>query len=96
MRKIKNCPLCGSEMETTDYQHYFHPNNDCILHGFGFDINARRSVKSWNTRKPMERIVECLEDTKTTCFVTGITANPYEFGACHAIDKAIEIVKEEM
>ena len=52
-------------------------------------------AETWNTRKPMERIVERLEETKNKTFVSGITYNPYEFGCCHGMDKAIEIVKEE-
>ena len=41
-----------------------------------------------------EKIKERLEDYKTKGFVTGFTNNPYEFGACHAMDKAIEIVNQ--
>ena len=93
MRKIKNCPLCGVKMETTDYQHYFHPDNDCILHGFVIDTNARRSVESWNTRKPMERIVERLEVRKGTVVIDGKAM--YQEDYFIDIDEAIEIVKQE-
>lgn len=85
--------------------------NDCLLQSeeINIDINFGHSedieyvnnminelVTRWNTRKPMEHITKRLEETKTKRFVTGITANPYEFGACHAMDIAINIVKEEM
>lgn len=104
MRNIKNCPLCGVKMETTDYQYYFHPDNDCILHGFGIDTNERRSVKSWNTRKPIDRIVELFEE-RVKCY--DYLTKEYlkkEFdvlaqaNACRAdaFEKAIGIVKEEM
>lgn len=43
----------------------------------------------------IKRIVERLEEVKTKGYVTGITANPYEFGACHAMDDAIQIVRKE-
>ena len=42
----------------------------------------------------IEKIIERLEDYKTKGFVTGFTNDPYEFGACHAMDRAIKIVKE--
>lgn len=44
---------------------------------------------------PIKNIVKRLEETKTKSYVTGITSNPYEFGACHAMNDAIKIVKEE-
>ena len=87
MRKIKNCPLCGVKMETTDYQHYFHPDNDCILHGFVIDTNARRSVESWNTRKPMDRIVKRLGEPTNYTIVKGKHFT--------TVERAIEIVKQE-
>lgn len=40
-----------------------------------------------------DKIVEQLEECKTKKYVTGITHNPYELGACHAMDDAVEIVK---
>ena len=45
------------------------------------------------TAYEVDAVVKELEDMKTKTFVSGITFDPYEFGACHAIDKAIEIVK---
>lgn len=42
----------------------------------------------------IEKILERLEDCKTKRFVSGITNNPYEFGACHAMDIAIQIVQK--
>ena len=41
-----------------------------------------------------EKIIERLEETKTKGYVTGITNNPYEFGACSALDRAVEIVNQ--
>lgn len=71
--KLKRCPFCGIGMETTNNKYYFHPNNNCILHDFGIDIENRRSVKAWNTRKPMEIIVERLEALRTCS----------DFGTCN-------------
>ena len=91
MRKIKNCPLCGIKMEITNYRDCFHPDNDCILHGFGFDIDARRSVESWNTRKPIEIIVERLEQESGFYGYYGS-----EDGRYVKLNDAIQIVEEEM
>jgi hypothetical protein len=59
-----------------------------------------KAIEAWNTRKPMERIVERLEEMKMRYFLTiGNTGSANldsvyeEVGDC--IDKAIEIVKEE-
>ena len=41
-----------------------------------------------------EKIREKLKETKTKGYVTGITNNPYEFGACSALDRAVEIVNQ--
>lgn len=103
MSKLKRCPFCGIGMETTNSKHYFHPNNDCILHDFGIDIENRRSVKAWNTRKPLEIIVERLEvelelsdRDKRRCIVD---KNFLQFdeikGYANGIYNAIEFVKEE-
>ena len=99
---LLNCPFCGVSLKKIGSkrrgnQFYVHDLNgpDCILKEFAFKADDEEKIKRWNTRKPMKRIVERLEETKTKSYVTGITANPYEFGACHAMNDAIAIVKEE-
>jgi hypothetical protein len=42
----------------------------------------------------IEKLIGRLEEHKTKAYVTGITNNPYEFGACNAMDSAIEIVNQ--
>jgi hypothetical protein len=51
------------------------------------------AVDTLPTAFDIEEVIKELEEMKTKTFVSGITWNPYEFGACHAIDKVIEIVK---
>lgn len=41
-----------------------------------------------------ENIIEQLEELKTKRFVSGITADSYEVGACHAIDIAIDVIRK--
>ena len=79
------CKTCGASCSTVLYDARIHPN----------DEEYYEAAKAWNTRKPIERIVERLEEVKTKGYVTGITANPYEFASCHAMDRAIKIVMEE-
>lgn len=45
-------------------------------------------------QKAFEKIVERLEEYKTKAYVTGFTNNPYELGACHAMDDAVKIVNK--
>ena len=71
---------------------------NCVDHKYYMESNFSHDeyIKKIAVKEFATKIIELLEDTKTKCFVTGITANPYEFGACYAMDKAIEIIKEEM
>ena len=100
MSELKRCPFCGEKMETANHQQYFHPDNDCILHGFGIDISNRRSVKAWNTRKPMQNIVERLEEKykesqKKYSEEDDWYCKKVYTGKSVAFKDAIEIVKEE-
>ena len=54
-------------------------------------------MRKWIDEQPtaydIDKVVEQLEECKTKKYVSGITNTPYEFGACHAMDDAIKIVK---
>lgn len=58
---IKKCPFCGGEAEVCGY--YFIQCTKCgsstLTH-----TNREEAIKAWNTRKPMERIVERLGKIK--------------------------------
>ena len=100
MEQLKKCPICGGEIKIYDWRHrlvkvleeleiadiYNAECNDC---GFSF-ILPKRPLKEFierlNTRKPMERIVERLKESES------YSCSP-QFSK--AIDRAIEIVKEE-
>ena len=69
--KLAKCPFCDVELKRWDYmpQVFFeHPYNGCILSGKKV-LESEHDVKAWNTRKPMERIIERLE---------GLRAKPTE------------------
>jgi hypothetical protein len=42
----------------------------------------------------IDKLIGRLEEYKTKAYVTGITNNAYEFGACNAMDSAIRIVNQ--
>ena len=42
----------------------------------------------------IDKLIERLEEHKTKAYVTGFTNNPYELGACHAMDDAVKIVNQ--
>lgn len=105
MSELKRCPFCGGEAKLEQEKIvglYTVTCKDCFARipfqfdfGEGLEVSKEKAIKAWNTRKPMQNIVGRLEETKTKSYVTGITSNPYEFGACHAMNDAIKIVKEE-
>jgi hypothetical protein len=104
MSELKRCPICNGkvvfEICHCKHEEWFGRTITCrhcdlIFYGSMDGMSEEQLAEEWNNRKPMERIVERLEEEKTKSYVTGITANPYEFGACHAMNDAIEIVKEE-
>ena len=94
--KIKNCPFCGGEArKLCDLieEIYFVMCLECRTESRAYD-SLEEAIEAWNRREPIDKIVEQLEDCKIKKYVSGITHNPYEFGACHAMDDAIEVVKK--
>ena len=92
IEKPKNCPCCDSEdisvgsVVVSFGEDIFIKCNSCgiklqICKEYGY----RELLKRWNTRKPMDRIVERLEEEKSDW------NDDYNV----PIKKAIEIVKEE-
>ncbi len=99
--KLLPCPFCGGEAMfrpvgyTVDLHPYSRVNEECgdvectKCHiRTPFKVGKSEAVKSWNTRKPIDRILERLEDMYQPCYLC-------REDRC-AIDRAIEIVKEEV
>lgn len=64
--KLAKCPFCDAELKRWDYmpQVFFeHPYNGCILSGKKV-LESEHDIKAWNTRKPMERIIERIENAR--------------------------------
>lgn len=58
--RLKPCPHCGAKLEKIKGW-YAHPTTDCFNATVAFRADSEESIEAWNTRKPMDRIVEQLE-----------------------------------
>lgn len=68
--KLLPCPFCGGEaiLETDKIGneqklYYVSCKDDCITQ-YGYSSTKEYAIEKWNTRKPIERIVERLEEEK--------------------------------
>lgn len=88
--RLKPCPFCGGEA-VIRYDNFNKAYIEC-KHGCvrtpSYWTNLVIIIETWNTRKPMERIVERLEDKFVSTWDCG-----YEGGYKDAIVDAIKIVK---
>ena len=90
--KLKRCPFCNEELELVgNGQYYAHKTNGCILQHLCFETDDVESIERWNTRKPMQEILERLEDYQMwkEHMIYDLTFREREI-----IKKSIEIVKE--
>ena len=107
-KKLKICPFCGGEAEMVVAHHVFEKpyvvickNENCRASKGNFSKTKEEAIETWNTRKPMQNIVERLEEEQekldTDMFARecdnwhGQLCN----GISEGVEKAIEIVKEE-
>ena len=106
--KLLRCPFCDEEMipsyklpeHPNGYLKWlrFHPDNKCFLKAHSIDLRETESVEAWNTRKPMQNIVERLEHFNEETFYRAngrANGKTLAYGYSQGIYKAIEIVKEE-
>ena len=99
--RLKPCPFCGGEAicieRASNYPYIYGVMcMDCHCRtSFGKDTD--KVIKTWNTRKPMERIVKKLEKRQKAfiCKNTEPCDYPERLGCCYdrAINDAIDIVK---
>ena len=104
MSELKRCPFCGGEAELAcrDFGSWFVRCKKCFCKTPIF-LTERFATISWNTRKPMKRIVERLEEEYHE--IDKSKKESYENGDWERFDmftnlnrgiyKSIEIVKEE-
>ena len=56
--KLLPCPFCGGELHK-HHRYYHHEINGCLFDDYEF---FEEDFEKWNTRKPMQEIVERLEE----------------------------------
>ena len=99
--KLLPCPFCGGEarmqdepIEKGEFLYSVLCENDCVTQGI-YHNTAESAIKAWNTRKPMERIVERLEEASLVLEVD-YDFDEYDDEPVEVVflNEAIEIVKE--
>ena len=95
--KLLQCPFCGGEAEVIKAHSVFEKpyvvickNKSCHASVGEFSENRKDAITAWNTRKPMERILERLEEKAREYTNDDLS---YRI-PCFGIDESIEIVKE--
>ena len=102
---LLRCPFCGVSLKKIGRkrrgnQFYVHDYRgpDCSLKEFSFKADDEEKIKQWNTRKPMQNIVERLEiKLSDTVYekATQESNESYLDGLSMGYCEAIGIVKEE-
>ena len=96
--RLKPCPFCGEEAEMR-HDRFNRPYIECIqgcARTPDYWGNYAFIIKTWNTRKPMERIVEKLEQRKNfyeNRMGEGIERDLEDWGSVKSYEDAIEILK---
>ena len=98
--KLRKCPICNSEVvfdiffdDYTDTIGSFITCRHCDLKFYGSmdGMSEEQLTDEWNTRIPMDRIMERLEENSGYYGYFGS-----EEGRYVSLDKAIEIIGKEM
>lgn len=99
--KLLPCPFCGGEARLESNGQYAVVgcvNSNCQGYACCYKYNSKKeAIEHWNTRKPMERIVERLEEARAECKeLQRTTTDAYGYMKMkQGIDCAKDIVKEE-
>lgn len=98
MSEIKRCPFCGwyaSVKKSEKDNGYRVRCNNCGTKTVKYKT-SELAVGAWNTRKPMQNIVERLEKLESDSKEDWANVDDEQsFGEYKAYGKAAEIVKEE-
>lgn len=105
MEKHKKCPCCdsedisvGSKCVSIGEDIYIKCNSCGLKMQLCKEYGWKELLKRWNTRKPMQNIVERLEHFNEETFYRAngrANGKTLAYGYSQGIYKAIEIVKEE-
>ena len=93
--KLLPCPFCDKKLKKFKGG-YEHKSSQCVLSSF---ILTDVEIPKWNTRKPMERIVNRLEEFKEEKNDIGSKIRNAEDKRCYGfyelgIDEATDIVRK--
>lgn len=100
MADLKPCPFCGGKVKIIPEQvdartvayNFVCQNGDCCANVY-FDYSDREeSIEAWNTRKPMEEILDKIEEVRNS----PVVESPYNNGwqtCADVIKHEIEIVR---
>lgn len=95
--KLKPCPFCGKKLIVIHrwWTHTYEDSKNCFEGTAAIPVDDEEAIRMWNTRKPMDRIVEQLEEVK---FWTTETFDDFGYSNDDSrevidFDTAIEIVK---
>jgi Lar family restriction alleviation protein len=102
--KLKPCPFCGGKVyidneDCYGYEHidfFVHCDNCSLQFGFASQLETDEEVaKAWNTRKPMDKVVKHLEETREKDIprINNTTTTRDEKVYKLAMSYAIDIVK---
>lgn len=106
MEQLKKCPFCGGEAEINLLlSNYCVTCTECMGSIFpAKGMTKAEAITAWNTRKPIEMIVENLEEAMERQWdyyyqaksKGNIRQMDYSDGCAEGLTTAIEIVKEEL
>jgi Lar family restriction alleviation protein len=99
--KLKPCPFCGGKVyidneDCYGYEHidfFVHCDNCSLQFGFASQFETEEdAVKAWNTRKPIDKVIEQLEElVRINMEVLGVRADYVNLAHVIKIVKAGEI-----
>ena len=92
--EIKSCPFCGGEAKVSDvFGRAGVVCKNCLSEMRGYlGMTNEDVVKIWNTRKPIDKVVEELEKRKEYQKIMAVDKK-YRVGVLNGFNDAIEIVK---
>lgn len=105
MSELKKCPFCGGDawIFKTHEETYavMHESSDCPITSESFQGNwvydsLEEAIKAWNTRKPIERVIERLEERIKIYKNTQHNNFPCADVSIKETERIIEIIKEEV
>lgn len=90
-KRLLPCPFCGGELELEEKgKFYIHPSGKCFMN-LNAVKNSEIRIKAWNTRKPVDAVLEHLEEEKQNALKLWDNNSRYM-----GYEHSIEIIKEKL